>query len=149
MSASTLSRRQIASKLASIFDLTGKLAPVIMGLKADRREVILATESWDDAVPQNLCGKWVKNLWKLEQLRGMKFHQPIIPGNAINCVLRPITAVDASLDAMIMGCWVCFELSNGGWSCQLIIGRGLLAPENRTVPKNELKASARDLTLLW
>ena len=105
----TLSRRQIASKLASIFDLTGKLAPVIMGLKADRREVILATESWDDAVPQNLCGKWVKNLWKLEQLRGMKFHQPIIPGNAINCVLRPITAVDASLDAMIMGCWVCFE----------------------------------------
>ena len=108
MSASTLSRRQIASKLASIFDLT-----VIMGLKADQREVVLATESWDDAVPQNLCGKWVKNRWKLEQLRGMKFHQPIIPGNAINCVLRPITAVDASLDAMIMGCWVFFELSNG------------------------------------
>ena len=79
----------------------------------------------------------------------MKFHQPIIPGNAINSVMRPFTAVDASLDAMIMGCWGCFELYYGGWSCQLIIGRGLLAPENGTVPKNELKASARDLTLLW
>ena len=39
----------------------GKLTPVIMGLKADQREVVLATESWDEAVPQNLLrtsGSW-------------------------------------------------------------------------------------------
>ena len=81
----------------------------------------------------------VKNFWKLEQLRGMKFHQPIIPGNAINSVMRPFTAVDASLDAMIMGCWGCFEVDSQ-WSCQLIIGWGLLAPATRTVRKNELES---------
>ena len=42
-----LSRRQIASKLASIFDLTGKFTPIIIGLKADLREVVMATGSWD------------------------------------------------------------------------------------------------------
>ena len=145
----TLSRRQIASKLASVFDLTGKFTPVIIGLKADLREVVMATQTWDEAVPQNLRSKWIENFWKLEKLRGIKFNRPVMPVKAINTEMRLITAVDAACDAMIMGCWGCFQLEDGNWSCQLVIGRGLLAPTNGTIPKNELESLCGGSNLAW
>ena len=40
-----LSRRQVASKLASLFDVLGKLAPVMNGFKLDLRETFGSTES--------------------------------------------------------------------------------------------------------
>ena len=35
-----LSRRQIASKLASVFDMNGRFVPILIGLKADLRAVV-------------------------------------------------------------------------------------------------------------
>lgn len=52
-----LSRRQVSSKLASVFDIVGYLAPIISGLKADLRKVVLNTLSWDDAMPAILRNK--------------------------------------------------------------------------------------------
>ena len=40
-----LTRRMIASKLASIYDIIGKFVPVLMGLKLDLREVVQLTSS--------------------------------------------------------------------------------------------------------
>ena len=144
-----LTRRQIASKVASIFDLTGKLTPILIGLKTDLREVVMATESWDEAVPPELRCKWVRNFWKLEQLRGIRFRRPIMPETAINTDMRLITVVDAALQALVMGCWGCFELADGGWSSQLVLGRGLLAPTNSTIPKNELESLCGGSNLAW
>ena len=144
-----LSRKQIASKLASIFDMCGKFAPVLIGLKVDLREVVKATESWDEPVSDLLRNKWVSNFWKLEQLRGISFHRPIMPDSAVSPKMRVITCIDASLEAMMFGSWGCFQLKDGSWSCRLIIGRGLLAPSNSTIPKNELDALTGGSNLNW
>ena len=63
--------------------------------------------------------------------------------------MRIITGVDAALDAMIIGCWGGFKLIDGSWSCQLVLGRGLLAPIDSTIPKNELESLTGGSNLSW
>ena len=145
----SLSRRQIASKLASVFDPFGKLAPVLVGLKADLRAVVLVTSSWDEAVGPELRSKWLENFWKLERLRGIQFHRPIMPEKAVDTKMRVITAIDAALEVIMVGSWGCFKLVDGSWSCKLIIGRGILAPSEGTIPKNELDALTGGSNLNW
>ena len=57
----------MTSKMASIYDIVGKLAPIIIELKADLRDVVVATTtvSWDEPISQELRRKWVKNFLKL------------------------------------------------------------------------------------
>ena len=70
-----LSRRQVSSKLACVFDMNGKFVPVLIGLKADLREVVKATTTWDQPMPVDLRNKWLVNFWKLEKLRGIQFYR--------------------------------------------------------------------------
>ena len=67
-----LTRRIIFSKNYSIFDLVGKLAPVLAILKVDMRAAVEQTEGWDDPVPDELRGKWIKNFCKVRYLVSFK-----------------------------------------------------------------------------
>ena len=60
-----LSRRLVASKLASIFDIQGKLVPILIGLKVDLREVVRLTSTWDEPMNSDLRNKWLTNFLKL------------------------------------------------------------------------------------
>ena len=144
-----LSRRMVTSKMASIYDVLGKFAPLTIGFKSDLRKVVLATQSWDEAMDSNLRNKWLENLWKVEQLRGIKFHRPRMPDDAVSSSMRLITAVDAAEVSIMIGCWGSFQRKDGTWSSQHIIGRGLLAPPNGTIPKNELEALCGGSNLSW
>ena len=55
-----LTRRKIASKVASIYDLLGKLSPIFAGLKADLSNVVKTTSGWDDIVSSDIRSKWVE-----------------------------------------------------------------------------------------
>ena len=65
-------------------------------LKVDMRAAVEQTEGWDDPVPDELRGKWIKNFWMLEKLRGMKFQRAIMPEGAISTKMDLIIAVDAA-----------------------------------------------------
>ena len=69
-----LSRRIIFSKNAAIFDLPGKLAPILGILKVDLREAVEQTEGWDDPVPEELRLKWIKNEKGNQEI--LKFYKP-------------------------------------------------------------------------
>ena len=60
-----------------------------------------------------------------------------------------IIAVDAAKEMKIVGVWGRFELKEGGFSCNLIIGRHLLSDENSTIPKTELDALTMGSNLGW
>ena len=131
-----LTRRMIFSKLASVFDIPGKFTPVEVGMKRDLRSSAKLTSSWDDPVPDELRGKWVQNYWMLEKLKGIKFLRARMPATAVDADMDLITGVDAAMDVKIVGVWCRFRLRDGGYSCQLLIGRSLLADEDGTIPKN-------------
>ena len=100
-----LSRRQVSSKLASLWDIMGHLAPLMNGLKLDLRDVFKNTETWDEAMAMDLRQKWVQNFLLFEQLRGMKFTRAVMPADATDSKLRLLIGVDAAKQGLMMGCW--------------------------------------------
>ena len=143
-----LTRRKICSKFLSVFDILGKYTSVLGKMKIDLRQVVKETEGWDDYVPDDLRSVWIHNFWMIEMLRGMKFHRAVMPSSAKNTKLRIITCVDAA-SLLITGTWGGFELKEGGYSNQLLIGRSLLANEDSTIPKRELEALTAGSNLAW
>ena len=140
-----LTKRMVLAKNASIFDLLGKFVPITAGLSLDLREAVKQTEGWDEAVPDEL----VSNFWRLETLKGIKFQRARMPETAKSTDMSLIIAVDAAKEMKIVGVWGRFELKEGGFSCQLIIGRHLLSDENSTIPKTELDALTMGSNLGW
>ena len=126
-----ITRRIIFSKNHSIFDLPGKLAPILAILKVDLREAVEQTVGWDDPVPEEVRSKWIKNFWLLERLRGLKFQRAIMPEGAVSMRMNSIIAVDVSEKSVKMaGAWGRFRLKSGLFSCQLVLGRSLLADKD-------------------
>lgn len=144
-----LTRRIIFSKNYSIFDLLGKLAPIMSILKADMRAAVEQTDGWDVPVPDELHGKWVKNFWSLERLRGLKFQRAVMPEGAVSTTMDLIIAVDAAEEVKMAGAWGRFRLKSGLFSCQLVLGRSLLADKDSTIPKVELDALLIGSNMGW
>jgi hypothetical protein len=124
-----LTRRLTASKRASIFDIVGNLAPVLIKSSVLLRETIKATAGWDDAMPSDLWSKWLKEFILWEQLRGIQFSRAIMPHDAID-TKRVIVAADSANPAMMIGSWGGFRKTDESWSCQLMLGRALLTAED-------------------
>ena len=143
-----LTRRQAASKLGSIWDILGKLAPLMNGIKLDLRETFKQTEDWDQGMPSDLRQKWVQNFILFEKLRGLKFQRAVMPKNAVNTKLRVLTGVDAAKYGLMMGCWGGFKLTDGTWSNKLLLGRSLLA-RSESIPKDELEALCGGSNMAW
>ena len=135
-----LTRKMAVSKLASVWDLTGKFAPLLAGMKLDVRKTTKQTLGWTDPMPDTMRSRWLDNFWKLESLKGIKFSRARMPSDAVDEKLRMITLVDAADDMMMVGIWVGFLRKDGTWSCQHLIGRCFLTDENGTIPKHELQA---------
>ena len=144
-----LSRKQVVSKMASIFDPFGKYVPLTGGMKVHMRLAVLETSDWDDAVSNDTRALWIKNFWILHKLRGMSFNRARIPTDAVNTEMDLIAAVDASNELKIAGVWARFLRKNGEYSSQLIIGRSLLVKEGSSIPKEELEAATIGSNLLW
>ena len=143
-----LSRRQVTSKLASIWDILGKLAPIMTGLKLDLRETFKETDGWDTAMPPELREKWMKNFLLIEKLRGLKYQRAVMPVDAVDTKLRLLTGVDAAKTGLMMGCWGGFLRKNGLWSNKLILGRSLLA-RSESIPKDELESLCAGSNMAW
>ena len=62
-----LSKRQAASKLASLWNFFGKLSPIMNGLKLDLRETFQRRDSWDEGMPADLRKIWVQNFLLIEK----------------------------------------------------------------------------------
>ena len=49
-----LTRRHCASKVAEVFDLTGRVAPLIASMKIDLQQLVHLGLDWDDVIPDDL-----------------------------------------------------------------------------------------------
>ena len=144
-----LTRTMIFSKNNAFFDLLGKFVPISAGFKLDIRAAVQATQGWNDPVPEELRTKWIKNFWRLERLRGIKFERARMPSNAVSSEMDLIVAGDAAEHLKIVGAWARFRLNDGKFSSQLLIGRSILASEDSTIPKDELDALTMASNLCW
>ena len=144
-----VTRRQVVSKFASVYDPLGKLLPVTAAMKVHLRKAVAETKDWDDYISIESRKLWIQNFWRLQKLKGLQFSRARIPIDAVNCHMELVAAADAAEELKVCGVWARFLRSNGEYSSQLIIGRGLLSKEGSSIPKEELEACAIGSNLLW
>ena len=144
-----LTRRQVVSKFASVFDPYGKLCPVTAAMKQHCRMAVMETEGWDDPITPETRTLWLKNFWQLHSLKGVMFMRARIPEDAASTDLTLVCAVDAANQIKAAGVYARFPRKNGKFSSQLLIGRSLLAKEGSSIPKEELEAAVIGSNLLW
>ena len=51
-----LTKRDCAGKVAEVFDLLGRVTPIICGMKLDLHELNTLNLDWDDKIPENRYG---------------------------------------------------------------------------------------------
>ena len=118
-------------------------------MKGDLRKVVMNTTGWDDAMPQDLRNKWLKNFLRLESMRGIKFHRPIMPIDAVDRRMYVKVLVDAAGEHIMLDSYGSFKRKDGSFSCQFLLGRPLLGDLDKTIPKMELEALTGGSNLGW
>ena len=142
-----LTRKQIVSKRASIFDMFGKITPVTAKLKRFEKEVLNFTKSWDEAVSEQLRLQAIKNFIMIEKLRGIHYQRAKIPVDAVSEIARTILVVDAAEDILIFTVYIGFKKEDDSWSCDHLIGRSALS--SLTIPRNEMQSMMAGSNLAW
>ena len=144
---SKLTRRQVVSKRASVYDLLGKMSPIMAKLKLFESEVISNTESWEQPISEALRSKAIQNFILLEKLRGIHFTRAKIPVDAVSDQARLILVVDAAEEVLIFTVYIGFKKKDGSWSCSHLIGRTSVC--RLTIPRNEMQSMLAGSNLAW
>ena len=135
-----LTKRPITIKFMGIFDLKGLLIPITGRLKPDLRDISAATPQWDHAVTPEARFKWVRNFLDFEHLKGIKFTQPRMPMDAVDCRMRLWVLVAAAKELIVIWAALGFKRRNGEWSVAFLVARCLLDPGDMTIPRAEMEA---------
>ena len=134
---SALTRRHCASKVAEVFDLTGRIAPITVSMKIDLQELVRRKLNRDDTIPDNLRPLWETNFEMMQELRELRFNRAIVPDDAVDLHLNTLDFGDAS-KSMICSCiYARFKKKDGTFSCQLVLARTKVVPQGMSLPRAE------------
>ena len=133
-----ITRTNCTSVTARIYDIQGLLAPLTLKLKNDLRTLISFEPSWTNPIPDHQRSTWIQNFKMIEEVRDILYVRCSIPTDAVSTQARILLLCDAANSGIILAAYACYERKNKQWSCDLLFGKGLLAPENWTIPQKEL-----------
>ena len=136
-----LTRRHCVSKVAEVFDLTGKVTPLTASMKLDLHELVTRGLQWDDVLPDNLRALWLTNFEMMQEIRNLRYNRTIVPDDAVNLELDTIDFADASPSLACVAIYARFKRRNGEYSCQLVLACSRLIPKNTSQPRGELFAA--------
>ena len=100
---SKLTHRHCASKVAEIFDLTGKVSPITASMKLDLQELVHCKLDWDDTIPDDLHPTWESNFKIMKGTGTLRFKRAIIPEDAVDLNINTLDFGDAS-QSMVCVC---------------------------------------------
>ena len=107
-----LTRRHCASKVAEVFDLTGKVAPLTASLKMDLQQLVQRKLDWNDVIPVDLRPLWESNFELIKSVGTLRFKPTIIPEDAVNLDINTLDFGDASKTMLITSVYVSFKCKN-------------------------------------
>ena len=126
-----VSKRGILSLVNSIYDPLGLLTPFTLRAKIVMRKLWAYRPKidWDDELPKDIASEWNDVLQKIPSLNELEFRRSITPPNAIG---KPMLIVfsDGSEKAYGSPAYVRWDLSDGGYSSQLLISKSRMATLN-------------------
>ena len=136
----SITRRQCTGIVARVWDILGKLASVTLKLRHDLRTLILSNPEWDSPLDKELRAYWINNFKLIEDVKDIMYLRCSIPSDAKRTSCRILLKVDAAEVGIMVAAYSSYERVDGSWSCNHLLGKGLLAPEHLTLPQKELQA---------
>ena len=136
-----LTRRQCISKVAEIYDLTGKISPLVAAMKLDLQELNQRQLNWDDILPDELRQVWIRHFDTMKDIGSIRFRRSIVPDDAVNMNIETLDFGDASKRLVCACVYARFLLKNGNHSCQLVFSRTRTVPKELSLPRAELYAA--------
>ena len=136
-----LTRRHYASKVAEMFDLTGKVSPIIASMKIDLQDLVNRKLDWDDVIPDTLRPLWESNFELIQEAGNLRFNRAVVPIDAVNLSIDTLDFGGASSSMVCVAIYVRFLRTNGQYSCQLIFSRTRAVPRGMSQPRGELYAA--------
>ena len=136
-----MTKRNCISKIAEIFDPTGRVTPLTSRFKIDINQLTLRKLDWDDEIPEDLRQSWSSNFEMIQEIRNVRFKRAVIPEDAIDTNVETICMADASQSMICVGIYARFRRKAGDYSCQLVFGRSKVVPQDMSIPRAELLAA--------
>ena len=134
----SVTKRQVLSRIATLFDPLGFLSPYIIRGKMLLQEIWLAGINWDDALGEELnrkFKKWNAELTQLQYIRVPRCLQQNLESEDVSIHIFS----DASNDAYATAAYMRTVSPNGVTSVQLIASKSKVAPlEATSMPRLEL-----------
>ena len=136
-----LSKRQVLSNIARIYDPIGFASAFLIKAKIGLQELWRRGVGWDDELPMEIQNKWKNLFQEMLSMNGTSFSRCLTSPNAVGL---PVLCVfsDASEDAFGTCAYARWHLSNGNYDVQFIAAKSRVAPLKRlTIPRLELQGA--------
>ena len=136
-----LTKRQILSKLAGIFDPTGAGAAVLIKLKIAMEELWQLGLGWDNQVSPEVKRKWIVLFEEIIALNNVKFERYLTLPNATG---DPSLVVFCDTSRLAFGAcaYMKWKLDNGQFGTRFVAAKARVAPlKELTIPRLELQAA--------
>ena len=143
---SKLKRKQCASRVGEIFDLTGRFAPLIAEFKLDLHDFCDLKIQWNEFIPDELFQKWKTNFSTMEEMREIKFQRCVVPVDAVSLDMEILGFGDSSAKMACCAIYVRFKRKSGSYSCQLVMAKTKIIPSDTSLPRAELIAGTLNAT---
>ena len=136
-----LTRRHCVAKVSEVFDLAGRVTPIVARFKLDLRVLVQRRLDWDDVLPDELRALWIDNFEMIQELRNLRFKRCVIPEDAARLEVSTIDMSDATCSIAVVAIYARILRKNGEYSCQLVFGRSKILTDGTTQPRAELIAA--------
>ncbi|XP_025836105.1 uncharacterized protein LOC112906362 [Agrilus planipennis] len=137
---SSVTKRNVLSVIAQIYDPLGLVAPVVVVAKLIMQQMWLLKLDWDDVLSEELRVEWDKFLKNILELSDLKISRWLFSDkNAISIEIHGFA--DSSLRAFGACIYLRVIYEDHTVSCKLICSKSRVAPlKSITIPKLELSA---------
>lgn len=132
-----LTKRNVLSEIAKIYDPEGLLGPVVFKLKLFMKTVWQLNVSWDDLLPEKETEQWNDITRNIIELRKIRIPRHIMISNYVKVEMHGFS--DASDQGYGAAIYILSEDIKGNKACHLICAKSRIAPtERRSTARLEL-----------
>lgn len=134
----SLTKRLVLSRMASVFDILGMAAPVIIRGKILMQNLWINKIDWDEKLSEECSHDWKELLADLHRIPDIKIGRCVTPENAVG---KPqlITFSDSSSRAFGSVSYLRWKIADGQFSVKFLIAKTRVAPTRQiTLARLEL-----------
>ena len=135
-------RRNLAGRVAGVFDPLGLVVPVTAKLKTDLSVIVRITNGWDELIDDKYLPVWMSNLMMIQELAAVTVPRSLLNNHfEVGQDVDLLISTDASEMVAVAAVYIRWQQVDGRYKSSLLMARSKLVSK-LTVPRAELRACA-------